>query len=378
MSRMAAVDEDHFGPLTVLPTRARLIQVAKDVISLLRNYLNDRWSPNAGERSEMKQRRLLVTGGSGFIGANFINEANRRCGDEILNLDLAPPKFEPNTQIYRNCDLLDREAVERCFGEFQPTHVVHFAGRTDMFGSELGDYVANHVGTEHVIAAIQRTPSITNAVFTSSQFVVGPGSLPDHDEYFRPHTIYGQSKVLSEKAVRGADLECAWTIIRPTNIWGRWHPRYPSEFWRVLKQGRYFHPGGRRVTRCYGYVGNVVNQVLTILAREDGSLNGRVFYVGDAPIDLFDWTNAFSMELTGRPVRVVPSTALKALAKVGDFVVRSGGKFPIFSSRFRSMTEDYVTPMDATFAALGPSRISLETGVRETVSWLRTEGAFWN
>jgi nucleoside-diphosphate-sugar epimerase len=322
--------------------------------------------------------RLLVTGGSGFIGTNFILEANRRNDAEILNIDIAPPKFQNGADKYRWCDLLDRESVEQCFEEFRPTHVVHLAGRTDCFGSEVDDYAANHVGTQHVTAAIKRTPSVRNAVFTSSQFVVGPGALPKHDQDFRPHTVYGQSKVLSEKAVREAHLDCTWAIIRPTNIWGPWHPRYPSEFWRVLKQGHYFHPGGRRVTRCYGYVGNVVDQALTLLAREDGTYNGSVFYLGDPPIDLFDWTNAFSLALTGRPVRVVPTPALKALAKVGDVVVRGGGKFPIFSSRFRSMTEDYVTPMDPTFDALGPVPIPMNEGVRETVTWLRSEAKFWN
>jgi GlcNAc-P-P-Und epimerase len=328
----------------------------------------------------MSQRRLLVTGGSGFIGTNFILEAGRRNGSEILNLDIAPPKsgLPGKTGGYRSCDLLDNKVVARCFAEFQPTHVVHLAGRTDSFGAKVSDYAANHVGTQHVASAIKCTPSVRSAVFTSSQFVVGPGPLPKHDQDFRPHTVYGQSKVLSEKAVREAKLDCAWSIIRPTNIWGRWHPRYPSEFWRVLKQGRYVHPGGKRVTRCYGYVGNVVDQVLTLLARENGVPAGRVLYVGDPPIDLFEWTNAFSIELTGRPVRVVPRPALKALAKVGDVVVRSGGKFPIFSSRFRSMTEDYVTPMEPTFEALGPSPIPMHQGVRETVSWLRSEAEFWN
>jgi nucleoside-diphosphate-sugar epimerase len=202
--------------------------------------------------------------------------------------------------------------------------------------------------------------------------------MPENDLEFRPHTIYGQSKVLSELAVREAELACIWTIVRPTNIWGPKHPRYPTEFWRVLKQGRYIHPGGRKVTRCYGYVGNVVEQILRILESERSKVDRKVFYVGDAPVDLLDWTNAFSMELTGKPVRIVPSFAIRGLALVGDVVVACGGKFPIFSSRFRSMTEDYQTPMKPTFDALGPSPIPMEEGVRETVQWLRQESDFWS
>jgi GlcNAc-P-P-Und epimerase len=325
----------------------------------------------------MGQERLVVTGGSGFIGANFIREIDRRGDYEVLNLDVALPKFCSKSAVFRRCDLLDEKALQLSFAEFQPTHVVHFAGRTDMFGATVEDYAANYVGTKNMIGAIQQTPSVKKIVFTSSQYVVGPGRLPNGDEDYRPHTIYGESKVETEKVIRKADLSIPWTIIRPTNIWGRWHPRYPTEFWRVLKQGRYLHPGGAPVTRCYGYVGTIVDQVLTILSREDGSLNGKTFYVGDPPIDIYEWTNAFSLELTGKPVRVVPRPVLSAIAKLGDVTIALGGKFPIFSSRFRSMTDDYITPMEPTFAALGFPRTSLKQGVRETVEWLRSESAFW-
>lgn len=325
----------------------------------------------------MQQRRMLVTGGSGFIGSNFIERVARTGQDVLLNLDIAPPRDGAHAGLFRQADILDSKAVEEAFREFQPTHVVHFAARTDMEGADVDAYAANHVGTQNVISAIQVTDSVQQVVFTSSQYVVGPGELPKDEFDFRPHTIYGESKVLSEKAVRAADLACTWTIIRPTNIWGPKHPRYPTEFWRVLKQGRYFHPGGRKVTRCYGYVGNVIEQVLRIFASERNKVDHRVFYVGDPPIDLLTWTDAFSRELTGKPVRVVPSFALRGLALVGDVVVLLGGKFPIFSSRFRSMTEDYVTPMEPTFEALGPAPITMEQGVRETARWLRGESAFW-
>ena len=325
----------------------------------------------------MSKVRLLVTGGSGFIGTNLIREVDRRGGFEVLNLDLAPPK-ETGSVLYQRCDLLNRHELEQCFVEFRPRCVVHLGARTDMSGVSVDDYAANHVGTKNVTLAIRCTPSIDRVVFTSSQYVVGPGKLPVTDEDYRPHTIYGESKVLSEKAIREADLPVSWTIIRPTNIWGRWHPRYPNEFWRVLKQGRYVHPGGDPVVRCYGYVGTVVDQILTILERTDRSLHGRTLYVGDPPIDIYEWTNAFSLELTGKPVRVVPRPMIWALAKAGDVVIRSGGRFPIFSSRFQSMTEEYVTPMQPTYEALGSPRITLHSAVHETVEWLRNQSSFWN
>jgi nucleoside-diphosphate-sugar epimerase len=323
------------------------------------------------------QHRVLVTGGSGFIGTNLISELQRRCLYNIRNLDLAPPKLKSQQGIYRYCDLLDVQALKRLMDEFQPTHVIHLAARTDMLGTTVDDYAANHVGTGNLVETMQTTPSIVNAVFTSSQYVVGPGALPAGDQDYRPHTIYGESKVQAEKAIRTTNLNITWTIVRPTNVWGPWHPRYPNEFWRVAKRGLYVHPGGAPVTRCYGYVGNVVEQMLQILFCEDGSLDRKTLYVGDPPIDIYHWTNAFSKELAGRPVRVVPRPVLWGIAKIGDVVIQLGGKFPLFSSRYRSMTEDYVTPMEQTYELLGAPPISMEHGVRETVVWLRKEDPYW-
>ena len=137
------------------------------------------------------------------------------------------------------------------------------------------------------------------------------------------------------------------------------------------------HPGGAPVRRCYGYVGNIIDQILRILILEGNDLDGKTLYVGDPPIDIYDWTNAFSLELTGKSVRVVPRGALAALAKLGDAIKICYKSPPISSSRFRSMTEDYVTPMGPTFEALGPPKYSIHEGVKKTVNWLRSEDDYW-
>jgi nucleoside-diphosphate-sugar epimerase len=320
---------------------------------------------------------IAITGGSGFIGTNLVEALALRKNVKLLNLDVAPPQVDAHKEFWRACDLLDPEAVCAAFQQFRPEKIIHLAGRTDMLGKTVDDYAANHVGTENVISAIRQLPYVQRAVFTSSQFVVGPGELPRDDRDYRPHTLYGASKVKSEEAVRRADLACIWTIIRPTNIWGKWHPRYPKEFWKVLKQGRYFHPGGGPVTRSYGYVRNVVEQIFAILESAPEVVNKEVFYVGDPPIDLFEWTNAFSVGLRGSPVHVIPRPVLRGIGLVGDVVVAAGGRFPLFTSRYRSMTEDYGTPMEKTFERLGRPKMTLKEGVQETIAWLRSVDPFW-
>ena len=55
---------------------------------------------------------------------------------------------------------------------------------------------------------------------------------------------------------------------------------------------------------------------------------------------------------------------------MGDAITWLGAGFPLTSSRYRSMTGDYVVSLEATYHLLGMPPISLEDGVRETVRWL--------
>jgi GlcNAc-P-P-Und epimerase len=323
-------------------------------------------------------QRIFLTGASGFIGTHLVDRLSRDFASAaLLNIDVKPPKLKEHLPYWRECDIMDKAKLEALARSFCPDVIIHLAARTDMEGTSVDSYAVNSVGTRH-LAEVAQIAGTQRVIFTSTQYVVGPGRLPEDEFDFRPHTIYGQSKVLGEKAIQAAAVQYTWTIIRPTNIWGSYHPRYPSEFWRILKQGKYIHPGQRPVMRCYGFVGNVVDQMLTILEKPAELVSRKVFYVGDPAINLLDWVNAFSEALTGKPSRVVPRAAVAALAKVGDLVIGLGGQFPIFSSRYHSMTEEYLTPMQPTLDALGPPKFTLQEGVEATVAWLRTQGSFWN
>jgi nucleoside-diphosphate-sugar epimerase len=253
--------------------------------------------------------------------------------------------------------------------------LIHLAAKTNTLSEDLNDYRVNSEGTKHILLCVRKTSSIQRVIITSSQFVFAPPGLPSNDEHFDPIGAYGASKVLAEKATREAGLDCTWTIVRPTNIWGPWHPRYPKEFWRVLKRGLYFHPGGKSTIRSYGYVKNIIDQMLKILEAPPSLVHGKMYYLGDPPMPLVKWTNGFSVAITGKPVRTLPRPFLVILATAGSLLQSAGIPFPITRSRYRSMTEDYFSPIEKTIQAFGPPPYSLEEGISETVEWLNE---FWN
>jgi GlcNAc-P-P-Und epimerase len=318
--------------------------------------------------------RILITGASGFIGTSVV-EAFSREGNSILNYSLHAPLKADQMQYWRQGDILDPVAVRTAFQEFQPDKVIHLAARAECDENttvETG-YRVNTEGTRNVLDAIRASPSVEHTIITSSQFVCAPGRLPKNDTDYFPETVYGQSKVITEQLTREGNLQCCWTIIRPTNIWGPWHLRYRREFWRVVERGLYVHPGRQPVIRCYGYVKNVVYQIQKIFEAPRELVHAKTFYLGDRPIDLFDWTDGFSRALTGHGVRVVPRWLLRCLALLGDIPTRLARKpFLINSSRFRSMTTDYETPMEPTFELFGENPYTLEKGINETVEWLRS------
>lgn len=315
--------------------------------------------------------KVLVTGGSGFIGTNFTQLlASEHI--QFSNIDIAPPKDDSLQSYWTRCDIMDYDKLLKAFHDFKPTAVVHLAAETDTDPAKtLDDYRVNTEGSRNVLAAIKSVNTVERVVWTSTQFVNQSVEGPRHDEDYAPHTVYGESKIITEKDLRAANLDATWTIIRPTNVWGAWHLRYPFEFWKVLSENKYFHPGRQKVIRSYAYVGNVVDQVKKILTLPKETMHKKVFYVGDRPIDLYDWVNGFSIAQTGRQVRVIPRPIVYSLAFAGDFLRLFNVKFPITTSRYRSMTTDNPASMEHTFTNLGEPKYSLEEGIAQTVEWLK-------
>jgi len=315
--------------------------------------------------------KLLITGASGFIGTNLVTSLIE-AGYEICNVDSRPPLNSSHTDFWREGSIMSTEEMTVIMNEYRPDMVIHLAARTDCDENTTveNDYQLNVQGTKNVLDAVKGCSSVTRLIMTSTQYVCGPGRLPDNDEDFYPHTVYGQSKVETEKLTREANLNCEWVIIRPVNIWGPYHERYSREFWKIANKGLYLHPGVPSPTRTYGYVGNVVWQITEMMKADRATVHKQVYYVGDKPINIEKWVMGFCEGFRGKKPRVIPMWMMRIMGKTGDLISKFTGKpFYITSSRLRSMTEDYDAPMDRTFDVFGEPPYTLKEGISETVKW---------
>jgi GlcNAc-P-P-Und epimerase len=310
--------------------------------------------------------RVLVTGGSGFIGTRLVDVVAAG-GAEVVNLDVCSPRDPLQTASWRPGNVLDETHLSDVCQDFRPTLCVHLAAETEMLDtSDIdGAFPVNSLSSDPLMHALAEV-GCRHAVMTSTQFVCGPASSPPQsDTDYAPHTSYGESKVRMERSIRGSRAAIDWTIVRPTYVWGPWHLERFLELARTIQSGRYLHPGGPAVIRSYGYVNNVVAQLVTLLGM--GAARGRTLYLGEESVDSKRFVDALSCELAGRPVRTVPRWVLRCAAAAGDV----SSAIPLDSFRYANLTTDYRVDMTPTFELVGAPAIPLDLAAREYAEWLR-------
>lgn len=316
-------------------------------------------------------RRVLVTGGSGFIGTHLLAKL-MDSGGRVSSIDLAPPKIVSHQPVWKRIDLLDEAALFAHIAAFRPDIIFNLAANADI-GQGGSAFRVNTQGLRNIADASRAAGLAPHLIHASTQLVVRPGYQPAGPRDYAPYTEYGESKAESEELLWNEGADVFWTIVRPGTIWGPWHPGFPGSIWKYLEKRWYLLPSDPDPLRTYSYVGNAVAQLLAIPGAAREAVERQVFYIGDAPIRGSKWLDSFSIALSGHPVRRVPGWMLRALALAGEASKRLGGPAPIDLGRLYRMTTSYPVPLEPTFALLGTGPTSLEEGVAETVAWLRRD-----
>ncbi|SAK43958.1 dTDP-glucose 4,6-dehydratase [Caballeronia catudaia] len=169
---------------------------------------------------------ILVTGGAGFIGANFVLDWLKGSDEPVLNVDkltyagnletLKPLAGNPK-HVFARVDICDRQAIDALLAEHKPRAILHFAAESHVDRSIHGpaDFVqTNIVGTFTLLEATraywqamapqEKAAFRFLAVSTDEVF----GSLGSEDPQFSettpyaPNSPYSASKAASDHLVR--------------------------------------------------------------------------------------------------------------------------------------------------------------------------------
>lgn len=317
--------------------------------------------------------KILITGGSGFIGTNLINHLLKVKKYIVLNIDINQPKIDSHKSLWIQVDICDSILLKKTIQEFQPDYVIHLAARTDLRGKVLKDYAANMGGVSNLLDTLEQVPNLKRAIFASSMYVCEPGYMPQNFEDYAPHTLYGESKVETEKRIKGRNPKYTWSIIRPTSIWGPWFGEPYDKFFRIVLNRMYFHMGKRACKKTYGYIDNAIYQIMSILQAPEEKVMRKVFYLGDyEPYDITEWADEIA-KCVGVKIPNIPYFLFVMAGWFGDLLKQLGIAFPMTSFRLKNMTTNNVHNLNPIKELAPYLPTSRQKGNVQTITWIQKE-----
>lgn len=248
---------------------------------------------------------IMVTGGAGFIGSNFI-----RClfdepgfGGHVVNVDALTYAANPaslsdieaehggSRYHFEHVDIRDFEAVAEIFSRYEIDTVVHFAAESHVDRSILGPRVfieTNVLGTSNLLEAARRSwggrqDVLFHHVSTDEVFgSLGEGGAFREDTPYDPRSPYSASKAASDHLVR------AWwhtyglpvSVSNCTNNYGPFQfpeKMIPLMILNILERRPLPVYGDGRNIRDWLYVGDHASAIWRILTR---GRPGETYLVG--------------------------------------------------------------------------------------------------
>ena len=176
--------------------------------------------------------KLLVTGGYGFIGSNFINLASES-DYKIINIDNATYAADKNNIRVKNItnietDIAEYSSTEKIILDFQPDIIVHFAAESHVDNSIENPYIflnTNILGTYNLLQACSKLENNFHFIHISTDEVFGElgkkGFFNEKTNY-DPKSPYSASKASSDHLVRAWENTYGFpaTIVNCCNNYG--------------------------------------------------------------------------------------------------------------------------------------------------------------
>jgi len=177
----------------------------------------------------MKKEKILITGGSGFVGTNIIDKLPKDIY-EIFSLDIEEPKIHFNNVNYLNMDIRSSR-LGKLIKKVKPKIILHLAAQSSVAISSKDPALDNDVNLN---GSLNLYLNSTNSnieqfiSFSTGGAIYGEelGKKFKETDTTKPLSPYGISKLNFENylnyfsAIKKFNFQT--TILRPSNIYGPW------------------------------------------------------------------------------------------------------------------------------------------------------------
>ena len=239
----------------------------------------------------MKDNKILVTGGAGFIGSCLVKNLLLKRFKVLVYDNFFTGKFEnlpKSNESYLTIvegDIIDQEKLSDSLEKFQPSLVFHLAGLHYIpycNKHPLETLRVNVEGTQSILEVCKRL-EIEKIIFTSSAAIYRAVDYAlQEKEYISPIDSYGFSKFFAEKLIELFHTSTATPCIiaRLFNVYGpnETNPHVIPHIIDQLKSKHTLELGNLNPKRDYIYVGDVASALIT-LAQFDTDFD--IFNIGN-------------------------------------------------------------------------------------------------
>lgn len=325
--------------------------------------------------------RVLVTGGSGFLGSHVAEQLKAQGHDVVcLVRKSSDTKFLRELGVELREGAIDApESLPRAVSGVDA--IVHSAGLVKAKSKE--DFERVHVGGTRALAeaAIAHAPRLRRFVHVSTAAVMGPGRAGEKHrvgDRENPQTAYAKSKLAGEAALSELTDRLPITILRPPAIYG---PRDGEilAFFKMVRRSRVAVRLGdslKSVSMIFG-----ADAAAACIRAIDADVpSGSKFFVDDGVSYAFeDMARAiaasYGISLLGTPR--VPTPILRAAAAVSTAYGEAFDQAVMFNTDKLGelLIEHFVVDSAPTQSALGwEPKTRFAEGAKITAEWYRAHG----
>lgn len=321
----------------------------------------------------LKDKKVLVTGATGFVGGRLAERLAREEGAIVTgtgrNLDAVPQVVEAGVTL-QHADLLDEGAMRQAMqGQEIVFHVAAWLGR---HGGEQRAYALNVAATALAVR-LAAEAGVKRFIQISSIAAYGhpPKALHvDEDEPLdtEQEVIYGRTKALGEiRAFElGKELGLDVTAVRPGLVYG---PRAQSWTINMIKfvcKGVPVIFGDGKGHAYPIFIDNLVDGML--LTAVHPKAPGEAYNICDPVVTFNEWFGYYG-DMCGRKPRRIPFWAAHILIVLNQLL---GLNLPLNRPRLRMYGLKAEFPSTKAKEQLGfESRVPIEEGMKITETWLR-------
>lgn len=327
------------------------------------------------------EKRILLTGGTGFIGGFLAEEAVKR-GYKIIAA-IRPNSDTTYLDSLKNIEKVvfpfeDVEQIQKILEDHQIDFILNNAGLTRSKSEKQMNTVNAQYLKNIVEAATHTNQVIRRLLHISSLAAYGPADFTSTgivSEEVTPHpvTMYGRSKLLGEKYLKAQNKQ-PFVIIRPTAVFG---PREKDLFtlFKMINSGIQTKVGFKDQKLTFIYVKDLVQYIINAL--EMGPDN-EAYFISDGNFYSSHQFNELIREALKKKTfqLSIPEPIIIALGHISEWWGKLTNTYPplnvdkVAEIKAKSWVCDTTKNVNLGYSP----KYTLEDGIRETTAWYKNSG----